>query len=37
MFRWDARRRVGYLLVVPREKDEKGLEFTVRWDPDPSR
>ena len=37
VFRWDARRRVGYLLVVPREKDEKGLEFTVRWDPDPPR
>ncbi|WP_439621047.1 hypothetical protein [Gemmata sp.] len=32
VFRWDARRRVGYLLVLPREKDEKGVEFRVKWD-----
>jgi hypothetical protein len=37
VFRWDARRRVGYLLVIPREKDEGGIDFTVRWDPDPLR
>jgi hypothetical protein len=37
VFRWDARRRVGYLLVLPREKDEKGVEFTVHWDADPPR
>jgi hypothetical protein len=37
VFRWDARRRVGYLLVVPREKDEMGVEFRVRWEPDRSR
>ncbi len=37
VFQWDARRRVGYLLVVPREKDDKGMEFTVRWDADPPR
>jgi hypothetical protein len=35
VFEWDARRKVGYLLVVPREKDDKGIEFTVRWDADP--
>jgi hypothetical protein len=37
VFQWDPRRRVGYLLVVPREKDDKGvMEFTVRWDGDPA-
>ncbi|MDB5310114.1 MAG: hypothetical protein JWO38_4316 [Gemmataceae bacterium] len=36
VFRWDARRRVGYLLVLPREKNGTTLEFRVRWDaPDP--
>jgi hypothetical protein len=33
VFRWDARRRVGYLLVLPREKDDKGVEFRVKWEP----
>ncbi|MCE9562452.1 MAG: hypothetical protein K8U57_10405 [Planctomycetes bacterium] len=33
VFRWDARRRVGYLLVIPREKDEKSIEFRVKWEP----
>jgi hypothetical protein len=39
VFQWDARRRVGYLLVVPREreKDEKGIEFTIRWEAAPAR
>lgn len=32
VFRWDARRRVGYLLVLPREKDAAGVEFRVHWD-----
>src|SRR5207247_2612067 len=35
VFRWDARRRVGYLLAIPREKDASGIEFTVRWDAAP--
>jgi hypothetical protein len=37
VFQWDARRRVGYLLVIPREKDEKGMEFRLHWGADPSR
>jgi hypothetical protein len=37
VFRWDARRRVGYLLVIPREKDQAGLEFRFRWEPDSVR
>ena len=37
VFRWDARRRVGYLLVAPREKDADGIEFRVKWEPDHSR
>ena len=32
VFRWDARRKVGFLLVLPREKDGTGMEFRVRWD-----
>jgi hypothetical protein len=34
VFRWDARRRAGYLLAIPREKDREAgaVEFTVRWD-----
>jgi hypothetical protein len=35
VFRWDARRGVGYLLAIPREKDEGGIEFSVRWEPTP--
>ncbi|MBP3955782.1 hypothetical protein J8F10_10855 [Gemmata sp. G18] len=37
VFRWDARRRVGYILSVPREKDEGKIEFRVHWDADPVR
>jgi hypothetical protein len=29
VFTWDARRRCGYLLVTPRDKDEKEPRFTV--------
>jgi hypothetical protein len=29
---WDARRRCGYLLVTPREKDQKELRFRVEWE-----
>jgi hypothetical protein len=32
VFRWDARRKVGYLLVLPREKDGTRVEFRVRYD-----
>jgi hypothetical protein len=31
VFRWDARRRCGYLLVAPRAGDTE-LRFRVRWD-----
>jgi hypothetical protein len=32
VFNWDARRRCGYLLAVPREKDTEQLRFTVHWE-----
>jgi hypothetical protein len=32
VFTWDARRKCGYLLVTPREKDGKELRFRVEWD-----
>jgi hypothetical protein len=33
VFRWDARRRTGYLLMIPREKDTAAaVEFRVHWD-----
>jgi hypothetical protein len=32
VFTWDARRRCGYLLITPRDKDEKELRFTVEWE-----
>ena len=32
IFEWDARRRVGYLLLLPREKDVGVVEFKVHWD-----
>lgn len=32
VFNWDARRRCGYLLVVPRTKDKDELRFSVRWE-----
>lgn len=31
-FGWDARRRCGYLLVLPRAKDQHELRFQVDWD-----
>ena len=32
VFCWDARRRVGYLLVTPRPRDQGELRFHVEWD-----
>jgi hypothetical protein len=32
IFEWDARRKVGYLLFLPREKDAGAVEFKVHWD-----
>jgi hypothetical protein len=31
VFSWDARRRCGYLIAVPREKDRDELRFSVHW------
>jgi hypothetical protein len=31
-FLWDARRRCGYLLVTPREKDGREIKFRVDWE-----
>ncbi len=31
VFSWDARRRCGYLIAVPRGKDSDELRFTVHW------
>ncbi len=31
VFRWDARRRCGYLLVTPRNKDQGEIRFQVMW------
>src|SRR5207247_5946672 len=31
VFTWDARRRCGYLLVVPPSKDLRKLHFDVQW------
>jgi hypothetical protein len=31
VFNWDARRRCGYLLAVPRAKDADELRFHVTW------
>lgn len=31
VFNWDARRRCGYLLAVPRSRDKDELRFSVRW------
>jgi hypothetical protein len=33
VFCWDARRRAGYLLVVPRDKDHGDLRFHIDWTP----
>jgi hypothetical protein len=32
VFCWDARRKVGYLLVTPRAKDREELRFHVKWE-----
>ena len=32
VFNWDARRRCGYLLAVPRVKDKEELRFSVHWE-----
>lgn len=32
IFEWDARRTVGYLLLLPREKDVGAVEFKVHWE-----
>ena len=32
IFEWDARRTVGYLLLLPREKDAGAVEFKVHWE-----
>src|SRR5205807_1951365 len=32
VFTWDDRRNVGYLLITPREKDQKELSFRVVWE-----
>jgi hypothetical protein len=32
VFCWDARRRCGYLLVMPRPKDPADLRFHVQWE-----
>lgn len=36
VFNWDARRRVGYLLAVPREKDREELRFVVQYEDAPT-
>ncbi|MFO0801256.1 MAG: C25 family cysteine peptidase [Gemmataceae bacterium] len=32
VYRWDARRKVMYLLLLPRDKDVDAVEFRVHWD-----
>jgi hypothetical protein len=32
VFNWDGRRRCGYLLVAPRQKDDKEVRFHVSWE-----
>lgn len=32
VFKWDARRKVAYLLFLPRDKDVDEVEFRVHWD-----
>jgi Peptidase family C25 len=32
VFNWDARRRCGYLLAVPRPKDKEALQFNIHWE-----
>src|SRR5262249_52847654 len=31
VFTWDARRRCGYLLATPREKDRDEIRFHIDW------
>jgi hypothetical protein len=33
VFTWDARRKTGYLLALPRPKDREELRFHVEWTP----
>ncbi|HEX4609841.1 MAG TPA: hypothetical protein VH092_16710 [Urbifossiella sp.] len=32
VFRWDARRKVAYILLLPRDKDVNDVEFRVHWE-----
>jgi hypothetical protein len=32
VFRWDAGRRTGYLLMTPRAKDQTDVRFRIEWD-----
>ncbi len=32
VFKWDARRKVAYVLLLPRDKDVDEVEFRVHWD-----
>ncbi len=32
VFKWDARRKVAYVLLLPREKDVEDVEFRLHWD-----
>lgn len=36
VFNWDARRRSGYLLVIPRSQESEEIRFHVGWD-EPAR
>lgn len=36
VFKWDARRKVAYILLLPREKDVAEVEFRVHWDAPPA-
>ena len=32
VFNWDARRRVGYLLMIPNHKEQREVHFHVHWE-----
>jgi hypothetical protein len=32
VFTWDSRRRCGYLLILPRQKDQHELRFHIDWE-----